>query len=941
MKIFNNKKMLFKLIVALCIFLTLTSVAMPTKVQASWLFETGKGALETGGKLLSPIIDLVLALGDAVIDILQEAVMGTESIITIKPTLKTILGYIAVVFATVTAFAAVIFLGAALAALIPLIASVGSGVIGVLAIAGAAVAYVGVSGAVLPDIVLLPTYSISPEEIFRGDILLFDVNIFNPKELYVKVEKDGNVQKLTATQWNSTDTNGNYTNSYRNSGYEVVNYYYYKDGNSNNNEDNNIIPTSANNSAFELRSVVANWYYIIRNIALIGLMLILVYVGIRIMISSTASEKSKYKQMLGDWVVAMCLIFVMQYIMIFANNLTEAITKIFANVSKNEYHMVNIVEPDAGLIEAVKELGLEKTVQGKNIVWQTNLMGKARILAQEQNGTSGYVGYALCFLVLVIYTIIFTVTYAKRLLYIIFFTIISPLVALTYPLDKINDGKAQAFNMWLREYIFNLLIQPFHLLLYTVLISTAFDLAGTNIIYTLVAIGFMTPAEKFLRKMFGFDKAGTPGFLDGASGAALTMHGLHSLEKIAGRGPGGKKQQGNNGSSDNEKVDFMNRGSSYKTDELLGRIGGNNSSEQTQDSEQGSTSNTTVDSSEDNENQTDAQRMFDADEENGAFDDDPEYRETLAREAYSPTPGGMYDEMSDEEFRNSLEEDGMDDETIALAMAVRNGNQQEIQPNSEPETEDFDIAPERSSTTQRISRPTAKQYLGAKARMFGRGVVDGYSRENFKKSLNTSINTAGKIAGLAAGGMIGAASDIASGTFGKNTTKGLVAGEAIGTGVSNMATGAIANAEKRHEETLKEIYGDQYSEYMKQKKDDMFIKDRKMREMYSREFSSQLAGLDRTQKKEKLDEIMNSAVEYRKYGITDNERIIKAMKMDGGNQNNWTDPERIAAARFSQSVKSEKDLDSVIKRYESAPGISKAQAETMRKRIRRINNDVL
>ena len=38
-----------------------------------------------------------------------------------------------------------------------------------------------------------------------------------------------------------------------------------------------------------------------------------------------------------------------------------------------------------------------------------------------------------------------------------FLTIIAPLVALTYPIDKINDGKAQAFNMWFKEYIFNLL----------------------------------------------------------------------------------------------------------------------------------------------------------------------------------------------------------------------------------------------------------------------------------------------------------------------------------------------------------------------------------------------------------------------------------------------------------------------------------------------------
>ena len=46
----------------------------------------------------------------------------------------------------------------------------------------------------------------------------------------------------------------------------------------------------------------------------------------------------------------------------------------------------------------------------------------------------------------------------------------------------------------------------------------------------------MMPAEKFLRKMFGFDKASTPGFLEGATRAAFAMHGLQSLQKITGKG---------------------------------------------------------------------------------------------------------------------------------------------------------------------------------------------------------------------------------------------------------------------------------------------------------------------------------------------------------------------------------------------------------------------
>lgn len=946
MKIFSNKKMLFKLIVSLCIFLTLISFGIPSRVQASWEFKLTKGAAEAGGKLLAPIIDFVLALADGVLDILHEAIMGTESAFSIDTTLATIIG---LVFA-VMAFAAIVGLGVIIGpflAAIPLLGTIVAGTVGVLAFAGASFAYSGVKGDMLPDVTLLPSYSISPEEIFRGEILLFDVNIFNPKELYVKVEKDDSVVERTATQWNARDKDGKYTDSYRNSGYEVGNYYYYKDGNSSNKEENNIIVTSANNSAFELRSVVAKWYYAIRNIAIIGLMLVLVYVGIRIMISTTAAEKSKYKQFLGDWVIAMCLIFIMQYIMVFANNFTESLINLFSSVSENQYHVVKIEEADGRLIEGVKELGLEKMVKGEDILWKTDLMGKARIMAEEQNGTTGYIGYALCYLVLVIFTLVFTVTYAKRLLYIVFFTIISPLVALTYPIDKMNDGKAQAFNVWLREYIFNLLIQPFHLLLYTVLISTAFDLAGTNIIYTLVAIGFMIPAEKFLRKMFGFDKASTPGFLNGAAGAALAMNGLHSLQKIAGRGPGAKGKQEND-SKDTGKIDFMDRGASsgYKTDNLLSNIGG----------KQGKTSTTqaspkTTMPKDNDENKTDAQKMFDADEENGKFDNDSEYRENMAREAYGPTPGGMYDGMSDNEYKEQLRDSGMDDETIAMAMAARNGGQEETRRDENVESPDVNTSSQTTSTPAsmptptRIPKPTVGQYLGAKGRMFGRRLKDGYSRENMKdmyaKTFKGAIRTTGKIGGMVAGGMIGAASDIASGSFGKNVATGVVAGGAIGTGAANLATNAIDRSEKTHEETLKEIYGENYSEYIKQKKDDMFIRDHNMREMYSREFSTELSGLNRADKKKKLDNIMNAAVEYRKYGVKDNGTIMKAMKIDGGNENTWKDPERIAAARFAQSVKSEKDLDSVIKRYKETPGITATQAENMKKRIRRINNDIL
>lgn len=389
----------------------------------------------------------------------------------------------------------------------------------------------GVVGNALKDTLALPTFTIGPEEIFSGRILLFDANIFNPKDVYVEYEnEDGSkTGTMTLQEWKDRDDK---------SEYQATGYYYWKDGVKGSDEDK--IYTSVNNSAYELSETIARWYYIIRTLALVCSMVVLLYIGIRIIISSIAEEKAKYKQMLSDWVVALCLIVLMHYIMVFAHSIVDSITDVFNQTLGKNVYIVAIDEPNGNLQESIKKLEEETGNQylyeedsHKVIKWPTNLMGKFRIAAQQYDNTMEHVGFTLAYLALVLFTLTFAFTYTKRLLYLLFLTVIAPFVALTYPIDKIHDGQAQAFNMWLKEYIFNLLIQPFHLLIYTIFVTMAFELASTNVIYSLVVIGFMVPAEKFLRTMFGFNKASTPGFFAGATGAALAMSGINYLGKFA------------------------------------------------------------------------------------------------------------------------------------------------------------------------------------------------------------------------------------------------------------------------------------------------------------------------------------------------------------------------------------------------------------------------
>ena len=110
-----------------------------------------------------------------------------------------------------------------------------------------------------------------------------------------------------------------------------------------------------NDTAFTLKPTIAKWYYALRTLAIVVMLLILVSIGIRIMTSSIASEKSKYKNMLVDWVVAFCLIFIMHYIMVFANNINDSLIKIFDSVAESRGFTAVIDDEDGSLWKKLNE----------------------------------------------------------------------------------------------------------------------------------------------------------------------------------------------------------------------------------------------------------------------------------------------------------------------------------------------------------------------------------------------------------------------------------------------------------------------------------------------------------------------------------------------------------------------------------------------------------
>ena len=240
-----------------------------------------------------------------------------------------------------------------------------------------------------------------------------------------------------------------------------------------------------------IRTNIATWYYILRILAIVILLAVLIYIGIRMAISTVASEQAQYKRMLTDWIVSFVILFLLNYIIIFTIEANNALVGMLA--------------------------GPAKTTIGDGIVNKLVIMSATSIRAT--NSWSAFI----------VYMALIGMTTA-------FLIIISPLITITYAIDKVKDAKAQALNTWMKEFMFNVLIQPFHCIIYLVFISTVMNTLGTKaslakMILAIVCMKFMWTAEGIVKKIFGFKEASS---LADTVAAGFTVKAIGDVAKRAG-----------------------------------------------------------------------------------------------------------------------------------------------------------------------------------------------------------------------------------------------------------------------------------------------------------------------------------------------------------------------------------------------------------------------
>lgn len=260
--------------------------------------------------------------------------------------------------------------------------------------------------------------------------------------------------------------------------------------------DLNTAKSSSKVSLDTVKENVAIWYFSLRNVAIVANLIILVYIGIRMVISSVADERAKYKKMLFNWVMSFVLLFLMHYVLITVfmfhditlKTLDEIVDKM--EQSQNVDQNGNPIDPQTNPSTNPEEKN------GRGFEEQILETTWARLLVLRGWDSAAVV---ITLYVLVYHEIKFFLMYFRRMLSIGFLLVISPLITITYAIDAVKDGKSQVYQTWFKEMVFNVFIQEIHAVTYAIFIFSAGEIAKEEPIMAAILFMTLTRAVKVVK----------------------------------------------------------------------------------------------------------------------------------------------------------------------------------------------------------------------------------------------------------------------------------------------------------------------------------------------------------------------------------------------------------------------------------------------------------
>ena len=240
------------------------------------------------------------------------------------------------------------------------------------------------------------------------------------------------------------------------------------------------VTIKANQSVNDIKASVASVYYIVRLVATAIALLVLIYIGIRMATSTLSDDKARYKKMLISWIESIVVLFLLTYIMVAVITFGEMLINVFYNLEQQIITNNNTQPEDTFEIYTRNHL-------------LSNMFGSSGLQ---------YAVNSLTYWILLFTQIKYFWVYLKRVLMVGFLIMIAPVITVTYAIDKIGDGRAQAFSVWMKEFVTNVLIQPLHALIYLVFMFSAGEIAKVSPLIAIAFIFGMGAVERMVKVIF-------------------------------------------------------------------------------------------------------------------------------------------------------------------------------------------------------------------------------------------------------------------------------------------------------------------------------------------------------------------------------------------------------------------------------------------------------
>ena len=238
----------------------------------------------------------------------------------------------------------------------------------------------------------------------------------------------------------------------------------------------------------QIKRNIVKYYYIFYNFSIGISLFILIYIGIRMAISTVTDDRAKYKKMLINWATSLVLLFFMHFIIVGLSFLSTQALSLLKKVATT----LNISNLEVDIFNGKALMGVFASYNNNSssVLSNINLAGYFLIYS------------FITLAIFVYYQLKFFIAYVERMCEIAFLIVIAPFVTITYSIDKVKDNRAQAYSAWFQEMVIKYSLQVVHALMYCIFIVSAGEIAKEVPILGALFLLMLDRAEKIFKKVF-------------------------------------------------------------------------------------------------------------------------------------------------------------------------------------------------------------------------------------------------------------------------------------------------------------------------------------------------------------------------------------------------------------------------------------------------------